>query len=103
MAMRSIFLFLVVPLLHPGDPIAGSYSSSIGGYGHVQTCSGGYLFTDEVGTTQLFMVTGRNQLRSRGGSWNRNIIVTVGRDNFGRTVLRFDAPGSRCIYWVRLC
>ncbi len=97
LALSGLLLLTLPVMAQWGDPIAGAYSSSIGGHGHVQNYAGGYLFTDEVGATQLFRVTGRRQLRSG------NIIVIMGRDNFGRTVLRFDAPGSRCIYWVRLC
>jgi hypothetical protein len=40
------------------------------------------------------------QLVSTEGGWDPNMVVTVSRDRFGRTVLAFDAPGNPTSYWT---
>jgi hypothetical protein len=83
--------------------IAGRYVFESGGNCFVYRQRDGYLFINERGARAIFDWTGPRQLRliSTEGGWNPNMVVTVSRDRFGRTVLAFDGPDTPTTYWTK--
>src|SRR5262245_62403638 len=85
------------------NDIPGTYENiSSGGYCSVEARRGGFLFTNERGSSAWFAYVAPGQLQMVSGEWDPNVVVTVGRDAYGRTLLRFDAPGTPTGYWVKM-
>ncbi len=85
---------------HPN--IAGRYAFGSSGNCFVYPRREGYLFVNERGSRAIFAWSGprRLSLVSTEGGWDPNMIVTVSRDRYGRTVLAFDAPDTPTSYWT---
>jgi hypothetical protein len=82
--------------------LSGRYTNmSGGGICTIQGWGGQYLFTNENGSQAIFAFTGPRRLEMVRGEWDPNIIVTVGSDRLGRTLLRFDAPNTVPGYWLQ--
>jgi len=88
------------PLMSRG--LAGTYvNQDTGGYCYVYNLGAGYLFVSDYAERVQFMPVGGNQLRSlRVNAMVPDILVTVDRDAYGRTVLVFESPGKPAGYWV---
>ena len=92
----------VPPFIQDNDPLTGEYTfTGNGGACSVQARGRGYVFTNENGQSAYFVYVGRNRLQpSRPGQWDADIVCTVSRDRFGRTVLRFRTWAGSTSYWV---
>jgi len=84
------------------NTIEGTYRfTGNGGICHVYARPNGYVFINERGERGLFASTPRGFLQLvRGRAWNPGMIVRPTNDEYGRTVLRFDVPGSAPTFWV---
>src|SRR5262249_42905066 len=84
------------------DSLPGTYvNQSAGGQCSVYRRGSGYVFVNENSSAARFVYSGPNQLVWVAGDWDPNIVVTVMRSRDGRTMLRFDAPGTPTGYWVK--
>lgn len=83
------------------DALPGVYANvSGGGTCEVHADRRGYVFVNEKGSEALFVYYAPGKLRMIAGTWDPNTVVSVSRDRHGRTVLRFDEPGTPSGYWV---
>jgi hypothetical protein len=81
-----------------GPSLVGTYrNASSGGYAYVYRSGRGYLFVDENGLQAWFANPTASRLDMVAGDWVPTVVRVV-RAGFGRTLLRFDAPGVTG-YW----
>ena len=58
------------------------------------------LFINERGTQAQFGYVAPGQLRMISGGWNPAIVVTVSKQQDGKTLFRFQEPNKPVGYWV---
>lgn len=87
----------------PQNDLSGNYVTDNGKNCRIYWLGPGYLFVDDAGQQVPFAYIGTDQLRSvpAWGMQVPDIVVTVGQNSDGRTLLRFDAAGAVSRFWVR--
>src|SRR4051812_42753868 len=74
------------------DRIAGDYVNQSNGKGcSVYRKGRDYVFVNENGSRARFAFTRPGRLEMVAGEWDPDVIVSVGQDRRGRTILRFDS------------
>jgi len=112
LALAAPFVLLVTPRaeaqLHASRAsmgraeLAGAYVNQSNGRScYVSAHRLGYVFVNENGDRALFEFVSPNTLTMvRPGNWDPRVVAAVGIDRFGRSVIRFDSPGTPPGFWV---
>jgi hypothetical protein len=86
-----------------GADLSGRYvNTSNGGGAEVFRSGRDFIFVNENGTPARFAYVGPRRLQMVSGDWNPATVATVLQRADGRLLLRFNEPGQRPGYWVRI-